>query len=158
VGGVAFLPQKLGGAQEEARAHFPAYHVGPLVDEQRQVAVALNPVFVSAPDDGLRGIFVAGALEHIVELALHFLPNGIAIGLYDHAAAHGRILSEAGALHQLVVPGRIIFLAVMKTLFNSALPALALLALGGCATTGAVSSTETDDVYYSSKDRTTYAA
>jgi len=46
----------------------------------------------------------------------------------------------------------------MKTLFNTALPALALLALGGCATTGAVSSTENDDVYYSSKDRTTYAA
>jgi hypothetical protein len=46
----------------------------------------------------------------------------------------------------------------MKTLFNSALPALALLALGGCATTGAISSTENDDVYYSSKDRTTYAA
>ena len=46
----------------------------------------------------------------------------------------------------------------MKTLFNTALPALALLALGGCATTGALSSTENDDVYYSSKDRVTYTA
>ncbi len=46
----------------------------------------------------------------------------------------------------------------MKTLLNTALPALALLALGGCATTGAVSSTEPDDVYFSSKDRVTYAA
>ena len=46
----------------------------------------------------------------------------------------------------------------MKTLINTALPALALLALGGCATTGAVSSTEPDDVYFSSKDRVTYAA
>jgi hypothetical protein len=46
----------------------------------------------------------------------------------------------------------------MKTLINTALPALALLALGGCATTGAVSSTEPDDVYFSSKDKVTYAA
>ena len=45
----------------------------------------------------------------------------------------------------------------MKTLLTSALPALALLALGGCATTGAVTSTEDDGVYYSSKDRTTIA-
>jgi len=46
----------------------------------------------------------------------------------------------------------------MKTLINTALPALALLALGGCATTGAISSTEPDDVYFSSKDKVTYAA
>ena len=44
VRGVAFLPEELGGAQEQARAHLPAHHVGPLVDEQRQVAVALHPL------------------------------------------------------------------------------------------------------------------
>lgn len=45
----------------------------------------------------------------------------------------------------------------MKNLLTATLPALALLALGGCATTGAVTSTEDDGIYYSSKDRTTVA-
>ncbi len=44
----------------------------------------------------------------------------------------------------------------MKNLLSATLPALALLALGGCASTGALTtSTETDGVYYSSKDHTT---
>ena len=46
----------------------------------------------------------------------------------------------------------------MKNLLTATLPALALLALSGCATTGALSSTEDDGVYYSSKDRTTAVA
>ena len=47
----------------------------------------------------------------------------------------------------------------MKNLLTATLPALALLALGGCATSGALTtSTETDGVYYSSSDRTTAAA
>jgi hypothetical protein len=46
----------------------------------------------------------------------------------------------------------------MKTLLTATLPALALLALGGCATSGALTtSTETDGVYYSSSDHTTAA-
>ena len=45
----------------------------------------------------------------------------------------------------------------MKKILTATLPALALLTLGGCATTGAVSSTEDDGVYYSSADRTTVA-
>lgn len=43
----------------------------------------------------------------------------------------------------------------MKNLLTAFLPALALLALGGCAGTAALTSTEDDGVYYSSKDRTT---
>lgn len=44
----------------------------------------------------------------------------------------------------------------MKNLLSATLLALALLALGGCASTGALTtSTETDGVYYSSKDHTT---
>jgi len=49
----------------------------------------------------------------------------------------------------------------MKKILTATLPALAALALSGCATTGAISSTEDDGVYYSSADRTTvtpYAA
>ena len=52
VGGVAFLPEELGGAEEQPGAHLPADDVGPLVDEQRQVAVALDPLLVGVPDDG----------------------------------------------------------------------------------------------------------
>ncbi len=55
VGGVALLPEELGGAQEEAGAHLPAHHVGPLVDEQRQVAVAVDPVREEVADDRLGG-------------------------------------------------------------------------------------------------------
>ncbi|GAC1372450.1 MAG: hypothetical protein NVSMB30_13150 [Hymenobacter sp.] len=43
----------------------------------------------------------------------------------------------------------------MKNLFTALLPALALFALGGCAGTSALTSSEDDGVYYSSKDRTT---
>ena len=43
----------------------------------------------------------------------------------------------------------------MKNLLTACLPALALFALGGCASTSAISSSEDDGVYYSSKDRTT---
>ena len=44
----------------------------------------------------------------------------------------------------------------MKNPLTATLPALALLALGGCATTGGlVTSTENDGIYYSSKDKTT---
>jgi len=43
----------------------------------------------------------------------------------------------------------------MRNLIPAFLPALALLALGGCAGTSALTSSEDDGVYYSSKDRTT---
>lgn len=43
----------------------------------------------------------------------------------------------------------------MKKLLTASLPALALLALGGCSATRSVATTEDDGVYYSSKDRTT---
>ena len=53
VRGVAFLPEELRGAQEQARAHLPAHDVAPLVDEQRQIAIALHPLRVHVPDDRL---------------------------------------------------------------------------------------------------------
>ncbi|SFQ76567.1 hypothetical protein [Hymenobacter arizonensis] len=43
----------------------------------------------------------------------------------------------------------------MKNLLTAYLPALALLALSGCASTAGLASSEDDGVYYSSKDRTT---
>jgi hypothetical protein len=55
VGGVALLPQELGGPQEHAGALLPAHDVGPLVHEQREVAVAVDPAGEEVADDGLAG-------------------------------------------------------------------------------------------------------
>ena len=55
VGSVAFLPKEFGRAEERARTLLPAHNVAPLVEEQRQIAVGVNPAFVGSPDDGLRG-------------------------------------------------------------------------------------------------------
>ena len=46
----------------------------------------------------------------------------------------------------------------MKNSLTAILPALGLLALSGCAGTGAIATSEDDGVYYSSKDRTTAVA
>ena len=54
---------------------------------------------------------MAGVLEHPVERLLHVLPNGVAPGLDDHAAAHGRDFGQIGRAHHLLIPLRIIFLA-----------------------------------------------
>ena len=177
VGGVAFLPEELGGAQEQPGAQFPADDVGPLVDENRQVAVTLNPVLVLRPDDGFAGgadderflqfgfriddhlaidgfeavvgdnraflgeagsvlfflgevrkrneqreigVDVAGGLETVVQLALHLLPNGVAVGFDDHATAHGRMLGEVAALDHVEVPLRVVLVARGVTLAVSA--------------------------------------
>ena len=54
VGGVPLLPQEFGRAEEQARAHLPAHDVGPLVAQDRQVAVGVDPVLIGIPDDRLR--------------------------------------------------------------------------------------------------------
>src|SRR3546814_2263312 len=51
---MAFLPQEFAGAQEHARAHFPAHDIRPLIDLQRQVAPALHPAAHRRTDDGFR--------------------------------------------------------------------------------------------------------
>ena len=43
VRGMAFLPEEFGGAEEEAGTHFPTHDVGPLVDEEGEVTVGLDP-------------------------------------------------------------------------------------------------------------------
>jgi hypothetical protein len=169
VGGMALLPEKLGRAQEQPGSHLPADDVAPLIDEQRQIAIALHPVAVGVPDDrfgsgphdqlffefGLRihlktfagndleaivrddgallgealrhflflgeerfgneegkvGVDVAGVLEHAIEGPLHFLPDGEAVRLDDHAAAHVGVLGQAGVLDDVEIPLRIILVA-----------------------------------------------
>ena len=53
VNSMAFLPKEFGGAQEKTRPHFPAHHVGPLVDENRQIAIGLHPACVARADNCL---------------------------------------------------------------------------------------------------------
>ncbi len=92
VGGVPFLPQKLGGTQKQAGAQFPAHHVRPLVDQQGEIAVALNPVLIAIPDDRFAGR---------PDDELFFQPG---VGVYDHPVFrilqavvrhHGALLGKA---------------------------------------------------------------
>jgi len=53
MGGVAFLPEEFGSAEEETGAHFPAHDVGPLVDEEGEVTVGFDPARKGGSDDGL---------------------------------------------------------------------------------------------------------
>ena len=50
------------------------------------------------------GVLVSGFLEHAVENMLHLLPDGVSVGLDDHAAADGGLLGQVGLHHEVVVP------------------------------------------------------
>ena len=63
----------------EALGHLLFLGEEALGDEQREV-----------------GVDVAGVLEHAVEAALHLLPDGVAVRLDDHAAAHVGVLGQPG--------------------------------------------------------------
>ena len=47
---------------------------------------------------------VAGVLEHAVEGRCMLFPDGVAMRLDDHAAAHVGVLGQAGALHDVEIP------------------------------------------------------
>lgn len=49
-----FLPEEFRSPQEQPRAHLPAHDVGPLIDEQRQVAIALDPALERIANDSFR--------------------------------------------------------------------------------------------------------
>ena len=163
------LPEEFGRAQEQTRTHLPTNHVGPLVAQDRQIPIRLDPSFIGVPDNRLRGgandqllfefgigvdhhafpirivfqtvvgydgtllgeafdmaglfrekrlgneerevgVFMPCLLEHFVQRRLHLLPDGIAIGLDDHAPAHRRVLGQTGLYYQVVVPLRIVVL------------------------------------------------
>lgn len=50
-----YLPKELQGAHKRPRPHFPSVHICPLVQQKRQVPVALNPLCKHMVDDGLTG-------------------------------------------------------------------------------------------------------
>ena len=53
VRGVALLPQKLRRTKKHPRPHFPTHHIGPLIDQQRQVAIRLDPTRERRTNDRL---------------------------------------------------------------------------------------------------------
>ena len=55
VTGVPFLPQELGRPQEHPRSHLPANDVGPLVNQDRQVAIRLHPLCIGRTNNRLAG-------------------------------------------------------------------------------------------------------
>src|SRR5688500_14961703 len=53
--GMSLLPEELQRPQECARPLFPADGITPLIDQDRQIAVALHPARIAGTDDGFRG-------------------------------------------------------------------------------------------------------
>ncbi len=90
VGGVTFLPEELGRSQEEARAHFPAHHVAPLVDQDGQVAVALHP------------------------LGVHVTDHRLGRGADDHSPLHRRMIRKLRGFDHVDVP----LVVILRTRFD----------------------------------------
>ncbi len=62
-------------------------------------------------EEGEIGVLVSRRLEPDVELALDLLPETVAPGFDDHAAAHLRVFGEIGGTHDLLIPFGEILLA-----------------------------------------------
>ena len=57
------------------------------------------------------GVDVAGLLEHAVQLGLHVLPDGVAVGTDHHAALHRRMVGQFPGGDHVQVPLGIVLLA-----------------------------------------------
>ena len=100
---MALLPQELSRAQEQTRAHLPAHHVGPLVAEDRQVAVGLNPVLIGVPDDRLRR---RTHDQFLLQLGIGIDHDALAVGIVFQAVVrhHGALLGETLDMVGVLMP------------------------------------------------------
>ena len=90
---VAFLPEKLGGAEERTRAHLPAHDVTPLVAHDRQVAPGVDPVLIRVPDHRLGG---RTDDKGLVELGLGVNNDLPVVGSFQTVVSHhGAFFGEA---------------------------------------------------------------
>ncbi len=55
VDGVSLLPKEFRGSEEQSRAHFPADDVGPLIDQDGEIAIGLDPFGIGGSDDRFAG-------------------------------------------------------------------------------------------------------
>ena len=49
-------------------------------------------------------VAVSRLLKSTIEVLLHLLPDAVAVGLDDHTAAHGGVLSQSGLYDDILVP------------------------------------------------------
>src|SRR6266496_3767306 len=79
-----------------------------------QATSGAKPSTCSAPRSFLERkvrVHYVGLFEAPVQVLLNVLPDGIAVGTNDHAAAHWRVVGQLGLAHYLVIPFRkIVFL------------------------------------------------
>ena len=64
------------------------------------------------------GVLVAGLFDALIEPALDRLPDRVAMGLDDHAAAHWRVLAQPGLIDDIQVPLRIVCCACCDAFFG----------------------------------------
>ncbi len=156
---MTFLPEELRRPQKQAGPQLPPHDVAPLIDEQRQIAIALHPLRIHIPDHcfagrpnhqrllqlparlqalfpllqfgmrdhralhgkpfhmlGLLGqktlrneqgkirVDVSGLLEPPIQIPLHRLPDGVALGPDDHAPLDRTVIRKLGRLDDVEIP------------------------------------------------------
>ena len=92
--GVALLPEEFRCAQERTGAHLPSHDIAPLIAEQWQVAVGVDPVFVGVPYHCLRR---RTDDELLVEFSLRVDDDVLAVvaGLQTVMSDNGTLLGES---------------------------------------------------------------
>ena len=69
-------------------------------------------------EQGKVGVLDARLLEAVVQLALHILPEAVAVGLEDTAARDGRVVHHPGAFDDIYVPLVKLIVVHIARLFN----------------------------------------
>ena len=92
---MSLLPEEFGGTEERPGAHFPPYHVAPLIAEDGQVPPGLDPVLIDAPDDGFGG---RTHDELFFQLGIGIHHHALPVGVVHKAVVrhHGALLGESG--------------------------------------------------------------
>ncbi len=49
---MSFLPEKLCASEKESCSHFSSDDISPLIDQQRQITIRMDPVFITVPNNG----------------------------------------------------------------------------------------------------------
>ena len=75
---VAFLPKEFGSTQEHTGAHFPAHHIRPLVAQHGEIAIAVDPVLICAPDNSFRS---RAHNQFFLKACIRVYYNTIAVGV-----------------------------------------------------------------------------